>query len=211
MKAEKKGNAFRGLAGGANYEKLARCFGFGPKYYRRALGDISLAKGMRALDLGCGTGGLSFAMAEKDYPKATIIGIDISDDQINYARVQAKKYACSITFEKLSMDELPYPNNSFDIIVSSMAFHETPPKVRRAAISEVARLLRKGGRFILVDWSKPKFGLWGMLWLPTICFGQSTRDNWRNVYPQLCLNVGLEQVEDAYINSLARRQVFVAR
>jgi demethylmenaquinone methyltransferase/2-methoxy-6-polyprenyl-1,4-benzoquinol methylase len=79
------------------------------------------------------------------------------------------------------MDELPYPDEYFDVVVTSMALHETPPEVRRKAIAQTARMLKKGGSFVLIDWSKPKFGLWGIVWFPMICWGEQNRDNWRNV------------------------------
>ena len=91
---EKKGNEFKGLAGGRNYRNLARFFGFTTAFYRKGAGDVTLADGMRALDLGCGPGALSFALAEKASPQAEIIGIDISDDQLDYARSQ---FHCTAT------------------------------------------------------------------------------------------------------------------
>jgi demethylmenaquinone methyltransferase/2-methoxy-6-polyprenyl-1,4-benzoquinol methylase len=106
------------------------------------------------------------------------------------------------------MDDLPYPDEYFDIVVTSMALHETPPNVRRLAILQTARTLKSGGRFILVDWSKPKFGLWGAFWFPMIRWGAQNRDNRQNVYPDLCRQNGLQLKEDYYINSIARRQVF---
>jgi demethylmenaquinone methyltransferase/2-methoxy-6-polyprenyl-1,4-benzoquinol methylase len=203
-----KGNAFRGLAGGASYRNLARLFGFTPSFYRKSVDGVHLAAGMRALDLGCGPGALSFALAETAHLQAEITGIDISDDQLNYARSQADCFNCRLIFENRSMDELPYPDGHFDVAVTSMALHETPPGVRRAAIRETARVLRAGGTFILMDWSKPKFGIWGIVWFPTICWGAQNRDNWHNVYPELCRAAGLQLTEDRYLNSLVRRQVF---
>jgi hypothetical protein len=50
--------------------------------------------------------------------------------------------------------------------------------------------------------------LWGIVWFPMICWGAQNRDNWRNVYPELCRQNGLQLKEDRYINSIARRQVF---
>ncbi|MDR1459323.1 MAG: class I SAM-dependent methyltransferase [Bacteroidales bacterium] len=204
----KKGNEFKGWAGGKSYRNLARLFGFTESFYRKSIGNISLADGMRALDLGCGPGALCFALAEKACPKAEIIGIDISEEQLNYARSQCGQYGCNIRFENCSMDELPYPDEYFDVIVTSMALHETPPEVRRAAIAQTARLLKHGGHFILTDWSKPKFGWWGAFWFPTICWGENNRDNWQNVYPALCRQNGLQLKEDRYINSIVRRQMF---
>lgn len=208
-----KGNAFEGVFGGSSYYRFAKWFGIGPEFYRRGLGGIRLSPGMKALDLGCGPGALSFALAEVSAAGVEITGVDISKDQIDYAQANAGKFPCGLDFRRVSMDESGLPDSSIDLVMTSMALHETPPQVRRAAISEAARVLKPGGRFLLVDWSKPKFGLWGLFWLPMIVFGELTRekahDNWKNTYPDLCHEKGLNRVEDAYINSIARRQVFV--
>jgi demethylmenaquinone methyltransferase/2-methoxy-6-polyprenyl-1,4-benzoquinol methylase len=203
-----KGNEFKGWAGGRNYRRLARLFGFTETFYREAIGNIRLTSGMRALDLGCGPGALSFALAEKASPEAEIVGIDISDDQLQEARRQSCRYACRLRFEHCSMDSLRYPDKHFDLVITSMALHETPPAVRRAAIAQTARTLKQGGRFVLVDWSKPRFGWWGAFWFPMICWGAHNRDNRHNVYPELCAQNGLHLEADRYINSIARRQVF---
>jgi demethylmenaquinone methyltransferase/2-methoxy-6-polyprenyl-1,4-benzoquinol methylase len=204
-----KGNAFEGFFGGANYRRLAVLFGMGPEFYRAAVAGIALGAGMKALDLGCGPGALSYALAGNADPLAEIHGVDISDDQLNYARAHAGPFACRLEFHHASMDELPFPDASFDLVVTSMALHETPPAVRRQAIAETARVLKHGGRFVLVDWSRPRFGLWGVFWCPLVCFGERNRDNWNNTYPALCRARGMRLVSDAYINSISRRQLFV--
>lgn len=204
-----KGNAFEGWFGGANYRRLAGLFGMGPAFYRAAVGGAALGAGMKALDLGCGPGALSYALAETADPLAEIHGVDISDDQLNYARAHAGGFSCRLEFHHASMDELPFPDASFDLVMTSMALHETPPAVRRRAVAETARVLKHGGRFVLVDWSRPRFGLWGLLWFPLVRFGERNRDNWTNVYPALCQAQGMRLAADAYINSISRRQLFV--
>ncbi|MGD8780685.1 MAG: class I SAM-dependent methyltransferase [Ignavibacteria bacterium] len=208
---DKKGNEFKGLAGGANYKRFAALIGMNEEYYRRCIGNLKLAAGMKALDLGCGPGALSYALAEKADPDSEIIGIDISEDQLNYARSRIDDFKCCLEFKNISMDELLFPDEYFDVVITSMALHVTPPKIRRAAIAETARVLKSGGLFLLVDWSKPKFGLQGIFWFPMLRWGQNNKDNWNNVYPQLCDKQNLVLTEDTYINSVARKQVFEKR
>ena len=204
-----KGRAFRGFFGGENYRRLAGLFGIKERFYRMAVGDLRLRAGERALDLGCGPGALSYALAEGAPSDASITGIDISDDQLACARRGVGAFACKMEFLKASMDELPFPDGHFDCVMTSMALHETPPAVRRAAIAETARVLKPGGLFLLVDWSRPRLGLWGIVWYPLCRWGERNRDNWNNVYPELCRERGMSLKEDAYLNSIARRQVFL--
>ncbi len=206
---EKKGTEFKGLIGGRNYLIFAKTFGFTRSFYKKALGEIYLKKGMRAVDLGCGPGALSFALARNADSGAEITGIDISEDQLAFARSHVAEFNCKLNFFNCSMDELPFADNSLDYVISSMALHETPPIVRRAAIRETARVLKPGGCFIYVDWSKPRFGFWGIIWLPMIAFREKNKDNWNNVYPLLCKRNNLMQTDDAYITSIVRRQVFI--
>jgi ubiquinone/menaquinone biosynthesis C-methylase UbiE len=163
---------------------------------------------MKALDQGCGPGAISFALAETAHPEAQITGIDISEDQLAYARSRAEAFGCKPEFRKMSMDRLDFPDNHFDVVTACMSIHETPPDVRRAAISETARVLKPGGIFVLVEWSRPRFGLLGVLWYPMLRFGQKNRDNWHNVYPKICRDRSLTLESDDYLNSIARRQVF---
>mgnify|MGYP000842409501 CR=1 FL=1 len=59
-----KGNSFNGFFSGKKYESGVSLFGMGKAFYRSAVNGLGLASGMKALDLGCGTGRLSFALAE---------------------------------------------------------------------------------------------------------------------------------------------------
>ena len=59
-----KGRAFKGAFGGENYRRFAALFGFQERFYRQAVGDLRLGEGGRALDLGCGPGGLSYALTK---------------------------------------------------------------------------------------------------------------------------------------------------
>lgn len=204
-----KGNSFEGIFGGSNYHRFAKWFGMGPQFYRRGIGNLSLTADMRALDLGCGTGSLSFALAEKSNAGAEIVGVDISKDQIAFARRHADAFACSLSFQLRSMDETGFPDGHFDLVMTSMALHETPPEVRRGAIAEAGRVLKPGGRFLLVDISRPRFGIWGLLFGSAIAFSASKKDCWNNVYPALCREHGMKLAEDAYLNSIARRQLFI--
>lgn len=203
-----KGNAFEGIAGGRNYKRLAKIFGMGESFYRRAVGDLALPRAARVLDLGCGPGALSLALAEKAGMQTVITGIDISHDQLQYAESRKDHYSCKLMFQYMSMDELQFPDGHFDLVMTSMALHETPPPVRRAAIAETGRVLKAGGRFLLVDWSKPRFGIKALVWFPMVCFGENNKDNWNNAYAGLCAEQGMQLLEDHYLDSMSRRQLF---
>ncbi len=203
-----KGRAFTGLAGGAHYRRWVLLFGMGKAFYRRGIGGIGLGKGMKALDLGCGPGALSYALAEKAHPESFIVGIDLSATQVDCAWKGASSFPCAMEFRKMSMDELAFPDGSFDLVMTSMALHATPPEVRRAAIVETARVLKENGTFLLVDLGGPTAGLLGAVFYPLVSWGGKKEDNRDNRYPMICRACGLQQEEDGYINPFVRRQVF---
>ncbi|MFT4302205.1 MAG: class I SAM-dependent methyltransferase [Desulfovibrio sp.] len=204
-----KGEAFTGLRSGRQYEFMARVFGLNNDFYSRALGDLRLDDGMAALDMGCGTGALSFALAQKSSPRCNIHGVDLSKDQIAYANKRLDIQGGPLHFSTASMDDALFPDAGLDLIVTSMALHEATPQVRRTALANTARMLKPGGRFLLVDVAKPLLRGWGLLLRPVIALKKKHRDNCNNIYADICENLGLIRTEDSYINPIVRRQVFV--
>ena len=90
-----------------------------------------------------------------------------------------------------------------------MAFHEVPAAAHRGAICESARVLKPDdGIFVLVDWSKPPFGLMGISWPFFLRLGSDTKDSRENTYPALYRMHDLMLIKDRYLNSLVRYQVF---
>jgi SAM-dependent methyltransferase len=99
------------------------------------------------LDVGCGTGRL-LRSAEQRFPNAALEGVDPSVGMVKQA--QAVLPAGSrIRFQVASSEKLPFANGQFDLVFSTMTFHHWEDQ--RGAISEVARVLKPGGRWLLAD------------------------------------------------------------
>ena len=97
---------FEGRKAGKNYDFNAKLFGMGNSFFKKAVNNIDISKDAKILDLGCGTGNLSLAIANA-YPESKIVGIDISNDQLDYGRIKAKDYK-NIEFLNGSMDSLDF-------------------------------------------------------------------------------------------------------
>ncbi len=104
------------------------------------------------LDIGCGTGRLLRKIAQR-WPSAHLIGVDPAEGMI----AQARRFAPEITFYVGQAESLPLPDASLDLVVSTMSFHHWQDQAD--GIAQVARVLRKGGIFVLVDLLTP-LGLW---------------------------------------------------
>jgi len=206
--AECKGRAFRGFVSGSRYDCGAGWLGFNRRFYAACAMAVPLRKGCRVLDLGCGTGSLMLAMAGRTAPGSLLAGVDLSADQLSYARVKLARAAVPFDLCLASIDELPFEDGSFDLVVSSLTFHAVPSPVRRGAIAEARRVLRPGGCFALIDHARPLPGLVGLLWVVPMLL-HCDRENWSNVYPDLCREAGFALLTDVYINPLVRCQVFV--
>lgn len=100
------------------------------------------------LDIGCGTGELAFLATRTG---ATIHGTDISTAMIDTARRQAAERGHDLAFEVADCEALPYADGTYDVVTSSVGVIFAPDHERVA--SEVARVLRPGGRLALTAWT----------------------------------------------------------
>lgn len=104
--------------------------------------DQNKTKQVRILDLGCGTGrNISFIKSSFSNKSFSFYGIDYSNACINYANHQYKRFG--IKFKSYSGEKLPYPNNSFDYIVSSHVLEHIKKADCQRYFQEISRVLKK--------------------------------------------------------------------
>jgi len=96
------------------------------------------------LDVGCGTGRLLRGAANR-WPQAQLFGVDPAEEMIS----EAKRLNSNATFKLSTAETLPFSDQSFDLVVSSLSFHHWADQVK--ALHEIARVLRIGGHFYLAD------------------------------------------------------------
>jgi len=104
---------------------------------------------LRLVDIGCGTGRF-LDFVKQVWPRLPAIGLDLSEAYIRHAQGHLKRWS-RINLIVANAEALPAPDNSFDAVTSIFMLHELPPEVRRTVIGEAARVLRPGGRLILMD------------------------------------------------------------
>ncbi len=104
--------------------------------YQSILGFVE--PGMRVLDAGCGEGSLSILMAQKG---ATVVGCDISEPNIEACQLYAKEAGLTIEFLVADLERLPFPDASFDLVVSSHVLEHLPDF--DAGLAELMRVTKK--------------------------------------------------------------------
>jgi ubiquinone/menaquinone biosynthesis C-methylase UbiE len=104
---------------------------------------------LRVADVGCGTGRFIDALKQA-WPRLTVTGIDMSEPYLAEAKVHLQRW-CWTDLIVGNAEALPLLNESQDAVTSIFMVHELPPEVRRAVFREFARVLKRGGRLVLVD------------------------------------------------------------
>ena len=118
---------------------------------RRVLDLVELRSGQAMLDVGCGTGTLAIDAAARVSRACRVAGIDPAPRQIARARSKARRAGLAIDFRVAAVEALPFSDESFDVVTSTLMMHHLPDELRRLGLSEIRRVLRPGGRLVVCD------------------------------------------------------------
>ena len=131
-------------------------------YVRETLGLLAdhaaIGPGERVLDVGCGTGAFARRLVDAN-PAQSVTGADVSAGMLAEARRKLGD-APNVRFVEARAEALPFPDGAFEVVVSASALHYA----RRpgAALAEIARVLRPGGRAVVLDWDRSRWTMAAM-------------------------------------------------
>lgn len=134
-----------------------------------------VAAGQRVLDVGCGTGALTLAAAERVGPRGSVVGLDPNPEMLAVAR----RKAAPVEWHEGRAEALPFPDASFDAVVSQFAMMFFADPV--AALREMRRVLRPGGRMAVAvcDAVERSPGYAALASLLEALFGRAVADAFR--------------------------------
>jgi ubiquinone/menaquinone biosynthesis C-methylase UbiE len=122
---------------------------------RRVIARANLARGEQVLDIGCGTGTLAIAAAQSA-PGVTVTGLDADPSILERARGKAGSAGLEISFDEGMSTALPYADESFDLVLSTLFFHHLADDAKQQTAAELVRVLRPGGRVVVGDLGRPQ-------------------------------------------------------
>lgn len=181
------------------YDILVLLLGRERRWKPQLVAQVLPKPGMRILDLGCGTGTLTIALARAE-PRAHVVGLD-GDPRI-LARAQRKAAAADVEVDLVEglAQAPPLPPRSFDVVVSSLLFHHLRPHDKELTLRSALELLRPGGKLLAADWGRAQDAL---MWLASLSVRMldgpaSTRDSLAGALPALIARAGFSDVEEAF-------------
>lgn len=144
------------------YDIGCRLIGLGGRFRSAVIDRMGITGSERILDAGCGTGALLMALKER-YPSVSAEGLDPDEKALEIAVKKSGRKGLDIKWHLGFMEKMPFEEDSFDIVVSTLALHHVNPEKKLQALMECRRVLRPTGRMVLVDVSPDDTGLFGRI------------------------------------------------
>ncbi len=133
---------------------------------REEAADLAaIQPGESVLEVGCGTGELTRRARARAGSTALVCGIDPAVEMIGVARDKSDRAKLGIDYRVAAIEALPFADATFDVVLSSLMMHHLPDDLKPVGLAEVRRVLKPGGRLLIVDMKRPS-GLLSRLALP---------------------------------------------
>ena len=125
-------------------------------FKRKLVQQANIQPKMKVLDLGCGTGTLTL-MLKRAHPEAEVTGLDGDPQVLDIARNKSR--GADIQWDEGLASSLPYPDSTFDRVVTSLVIHHLVTDDKRRAFKEIYRVLKPNGELHVLDFGAPHSSL----------------------------------------------------
>jgi len=153
---------FARIAPGYDAFNRVSSFGIDRGWRRATVATAQLQRGSRVLDLCAGTGDLTLALANGG-THSVVIGSDFVPEMLEIAEEKAASYTgpAELSFQLADAQDLPFDDASFDVVTVAFGVRNLPD--REANFREVFRVLKPGGRYVILEFSRPSLApyRWG--------------------------------------------------
>jgi len=121
---------------------------------RKTINLVCIQPGEQVLDVGCGTGTLAIEVARRVGTTGRVVGVDPGEEQVARARKKAARRYAPIEFQIGVIEQLPFPDQTFNVVFSTLMMHHLPASLKRQGLAEITRVLKPGGRLIIADFKR---------------------------------------------------------
>ena len=176
------------------YDPLLRWAMREEQFKRRLISQAAIQPQHKVLDLGCGTGTLTVLIKQMQ-PKAEVVGLDGDRPVLDLARAKAAEAGITITWQQGMAFDLPYSDDTFDRVLSSLVLHHLITENKQRTLDEVWRVLRPGGELHVIDFGQPH-GVYGQAVSIVVRRLERTMDNIKGRLPLMFRNAGFKPVQE---------------
>ena len=165
-------------------------------FREKLLESADLKPGDRVLDLACGTGSFA-ALLKKRYPTVKVVGLDGDSSILELAQTKIKANRLDVQFDAGMSFAMPYGDDEFDVVFSSLFFHHLVTNEKNLTLAEIRRVLKPAGVLHVCDWGRPSnwFSRLRFLGVRVLDGFDVTDDNLNGRLPTLIEGAGFKAVQ----------------
>lgn len=160
------------------------------------IAQARMQSGQRVLDVGSGTGTLAL-LIKHAHPDVEMHGLDVDQQILDIARNKAEQVGVIPVLQQGTATHLPYPNDSFDRVFSTLMLHHLKRQDKQQALAEIYRVLKPGGELHVADFAKPNDTTMWLISL-VIRWAEEAHDNVLGLLPVFMAEAGFLPVEETF-------------
>lgn len=174
------------------------------KFRSKLIDFVNPLSGESILEFGFGTA-QNLILLKQQKPEALVQGVDIDPKIKSIAEYKLQKHNLEVPLHLYDGNTLPFADNSFDKIFSSLVFHQLDAQTKLNCLKELHRVLKPDGILTVGDWGKAK-----SIWMRYSFYAvqlldgfKTTNDNVNGLMPQFISDAGFQDVEEEdFINTM---------